>query len=167
MIKQLRNPLTREYRELKEFILSHDFPWFYFRNTTTVKEDYIPFYSHTLLERPEVTGIYSKSNSPYLDRISKVINDFLRVNEVEYNYLVRLSINCTYPLSKVRSTELHEDHTFSHQNILVYLTNSGGKTIVEREEFDPSEDDIIIFSGMHQHLTPEKGRRVVIVGTFV
>ena len=166
MIKQLRNPLTREYRELKDFFLSHDFPWFYFGSTTLIS-DSIPFYSHTLLERPEVTGIYSKSNSPYLDRISKVINDLLRVNDVEYNYLVRLSINSTYPLSKVRSTELHEDHTFPHKNILVYLTSSGGKTIVDNEKFDPHEDDIIVFSGMHQHLTPEKDRRVVIVGTFV
>ena len=167
MINQLRNPLTRDYRELKEFILSRDFPWFYFRNTTTVKEDHIPFYSHTLLERPEISKIYSKPNSPYLERVAGVVDTLLGMNDIEYNYLVRLSVNSTSSLKGVKKTLGHEDHTFPHKNILVYLTNSGGKTIVEREEFDPREDDIIIFSGMHHHLTPEKGRRVVIVGTFV
>ena len=96
-----------------------------------------------------------------------VVDTVLGMNDIEYNYLVRLSVNSTSPLKGVKKTLWHEDHTFPHKNILVYLTNSGGKTIVEREEFDPREDDIIVFSGMHQHLTPAKERRVVIVGTFV
>ena len=54
------------------------------------------------------------------------------------------------------------------ENLLIYLTNAGGKTVVGDEYHDPREDDVITFGGdEHYHYTPEKERRIVIVATFI
>ena len=50
MLKVLKNPVTSNYTELKNFILSNDFIWRYDTSTG------MPFYGHTFLERPEETG---------------------------------------------------------------------------------------------------------------
>ena len=50
MLKVLKNPVTSNYVDLKEFILSNDFVWRYDTSTG------MPFYGHTFLERPEETG---------------------------------------------------------------------------------------------------------------
>ena len=57
-------------------------------------------------------------------------------------------------------------HHFPHKNILLYLTDTGGKTFVEEEYHDPKEDDVIIFSGNHWAELPKTGRRIVIVNTI-
>ena len=64
-------------------------------------------------------------------------------------------------------TQPHMDHEFPHKNMLIYLTDAGGSTIVEGEEFAPEEDDVIIFEGMHWHKLPKKERRVVLVMTYI
>ena len=60
----------------------------------------------------------------------------------------------------------HVDHDFPHVNFLAYLSDTGGRTFVDGEEFNPSEDDAIIFTGRHYLELPKKGRRIVIVGTM-
>ena len=51
--------------------------------------------------------------------------------------------------------------------MLIYLTDAGGSTFVEGEEFAPEEDDVIIFEGMHWHKLPKEERRVVLVMTYI
>ena len=61
----------------------------------------------------------------------------------------------------------HVDHDFPHKNLLIYLTDAGGKTIVGNESHDPKEDDIIMFPGlMHCIETSHTKDRVVLVVTF-
>ena len=61
----------------------------------------------------------------------------------------------------------HEDHEYPHKNMLIYLTDAGGSTFVEGEEFAPEEDDVIIFEGIHWHELPKQKRRVVLVMTYI
>ena len=63
-------------------------------------------------------------------------------------------------------TNPHTDHSFKHVNLLIYLTDNGGKTFVEGEEHEPSEDDVILFTGEHFFELPKKGRRIVIIATL-
>ena len=59
------------------------------------------------------------------------------------------------------------------KNLIVYLTNAGGKTFVKNEdtskyeEHDPVEDDIILFTGEHYMQTPRDKRRVILVATMI
>ena len=83
--------------------------------------------------------------------------------------MVRCSLNATHPHPEQTSlkTSLHNDHNFPHKNMLVYLTDAGGSTFVEGEEFAPEEDDVIIFQGEHWHELPKQKRRVVLVMTYI
>ena len=47
MLKTLKNPITNNYLELKNLVLSSEFPWLYSFSTK------MPFYSHVFLDRPE------------------------------------------------------------------------------------------------------------------
>ena len=168
MIQKLDNPLTSDYIDLKNFILSIDFPWFRLPNTTlNINDDGISFFTHTFLERPEANIGYSRANSPYIDGCLKVLHQIVSYNDVEFNYFIRASVNLVSPCPTVKSTVEHCDHQFPHKNILIYLSESDGDTVVNGENFSPQEDYGIIFTGKHYHYTPTDKERIVLVGTFI
>lgn len=168
MIQKLDNPLTSDYIDLKNFILSIDFPWFRLPNTTlNIKDDGISFFTHTFLERPEANIGYSRANSPYIDGCLKVLHQIVSYNDVEFNYFIRASVNLVSPCPTVKSTVEHCDHQFLHKNILIYLSETDGDTVVDGENFSPQEDCGIIFTGKHYHYTPTDKERIVLVGTFI
>ncbi len=72
-----------------------------------------------------------------------------------------------YPDPDVDTTFIHVDHHCPHKNMLVYLTDAGGETIMENDFHDPEEDDAIIFEGYHTHNVPKTKARIVLVATFV
>ena len=168
MIQKLDNPLTSDYIDLKNFILSIDFPWFRLPNTTlNIKDDGISFFTHTFLERPESNIGYSRANSPYIDGCLKVLHQIVSFNDVEFNYFIRASVNLVSPCLTVKKTLEHCDHQFPHKNILIYLSETDGDTVVDGENFSPQEDCGIIFTGKHYHYTPTDKDRIVLVGTFI
>ena len=64
-------------------------------------------------------------------------------------------------------TTAHTDHDFPHQNLIIYLTDAGGESIVKGSRPKPPlEDDIATFSGIHYHKMPKKKRRVVLIATY-
>ena len=169
MIKILQNPKTEEYKRLKQHILSNNFPWYYKKQTTNktrIGNTNISFFSHLILSRPEENG-YSVSFSGLTDDISSFILKSLKENNINLITFLRINVNLVYPHSTVVNTVPHIDHPYKHKNLLIYLTDAGGKTIVEGEEHDPQEDDMIVFQGEHYHQTPERKLRVVIVATFI
>ena len=174
MIKQLNNPTSIRYQELKDKLLSNKVP-FYYENYSTKSvplsdcpegHSDIGFYAHTLLTRPEITR-YSQQLSPVLDEFLGVFDEIIQFNNLSNNYyLLRACVNIVHPEVPRKITVPHVDHDFDHKNMLIYLTNSGGETYVEGESFDPKEDDIIVFDGEHYMRTPKTDRRVIIVATF-
>ncbi len=66
MIKVLENPITPNYLQFKDIVLSPTFPWLYTLSTK------MPFYSHTFLERPE-KGKFSNPQSELLGLNLKVL----------------------------------------------------------------------------------------------
>ena len=191
-IVKLKNPKTTEYHNLKKLILSAALPWTYLKETTpstnnlldgyekTVKK-YIkegvkiinpPMYSHTFLLRASNRFLYPKVQSTFLDDISFMYCDILNANMdtigKSFGMMCRCNANAVEPSKKNHGvTKPHLDHEFPHKNMLIYLTDAGGSTFVEGEEFAPEEDDVIIFEGMHWHELPREERRVVLVMTYV
>jgi len=169
MITKLKNPKSRFYEEIKSIILSSDFSWRYF-SSTTHGLDSISFFSHDFLQRPEdLNNKYPRPNSNYCDFVCQVLLEILEYNQITINTFFRINANLVEPKKQIENTCEHVDHSFNHSNILVYLTGSGGKTIVGDSEYDPKEDDVIMFDGhiKHYHQTPIDERRVVIVSTFL
>lgn len=172
MIEVLKNPKTAIYFEIKEIILSSNFNWYYNPSSTTSSKKIsghidMPFYSHTLLRRPE-TERYSFKSSPHLDKVIEVFDEILEYNGISKNdyYYIRSCVNCVHSSPGIQLSTPHIDHKFPHYNLIIYLTDVGGKTYVEEEFHDPKEDDVIIFSGKHYMERPKEKRRIILISTL-
>jgi hypothetical protein len=158
-INILKNYKTPQYTEFKELVLSDTFPWRYQDSDTG-----ICFYSHGLLTRPE--GKYSEVISQYSEFGMSVVAEILQHNNIQYKFFLRSSLNCLHPDNDVQSGEPHVDHDFPHINVIIYFTNTGGKTYCEDEFHDPKEDDVILMTGKHWGERPKVGRRIISVNTL-
>ena len=94
-------------------------------------------------------------------------------NKIDFASYLRISLNCVHAEDEVYNSLPHIDHQYPHGNVIMYFTDSGGKTFCESKSagvydyHDPSEDDIILFSGKHYMQSPIKGRRVILVTTIL
>ena len=162
MIKVLDNPITPNYLQLKDIVLSPSFPWLYTLSTK------MPFYSHVFLDRPENVK-FSNPQSEFLGLNLKVLDEIIQHNNLFDRYFfLRSNANCVHADSGEQFSEPHIDHRFPHFNLLVYLTNEGdgGETIGEDEKFHPQANNIILFKGKHHMKRPCVGRRVVLISTI-
>lgn len=175
MLVTLKNPVTEKYLKLKQHILSDEFPWYYSERSLpedSINEKYInmPYYGHSFLIRPEGTQVsqkFSKPNSNYVDIVYEVFEEILLANQFIDNYFyLRINANCVHADSGIQFSIPHVDHSFSHRNIIVYLTNSGGNTYVLNNLHEPNEDDVVLFDGEHYMERPKFGRRVILIATI-
>tara|TARA_R100001082_G_C4294044_1_gene129460 strand:+ start:38 stop:595 length:558 start_codon:yes stop_codon:yes gene_type:complete len=182
IITQLKNPKTVNYQRLKKDILSDQFTWYY-NSSVNYKENgllknqkipvpynEIPFFSHSVIGRPLPGHNYSTIRDKYISEFQKVFDEIFSYNKLELNCFYRMNVNLVQPTKDQLKIPFHTDHPWPHKNILIYLTNAGGETICEDESFNPSEDDIITFSGYpekHCHKTSIEKNRIVIVATYI
>lgn len=170
-MKKIINPRTQDYYNLKNIVLSSDFSWYWVGTTTPIinLESDPPYFSHCVLRRPNDNGsgyLFPFVSSSYIDSCNTVLKQILNFNKIEVNSILRINFNLTIP-GNIEHTKPHYDHEFDHKNLIIYFTDSGGKTMCEEEQIDPNEDDVVLFSGLHYHYLPKNGRRVVMVTTFV
>jgi len=178
MFTRLETPDTGDYFSLKELILGPHFGWShnakatpYMENTPSYQD--LSFYSHAFLHGPSPRhGLYSKANSEFLPNVETVVGQIFELNNVKVDVVYRINANAVHPVEGNVLTVPHTDHQFPHKNMLIYLTNVGGDTIVfddagKKHHFTPVEDDIVTFEGLHCMVPPKKGRRVVIVVTYL
>ena len=177
-MKILKNPKTINYKQFKSLVLSENFSWHEISQRMPGSTDTHSFMSHTFLARPVYHKRYSTVQSSSIDLCYRVLMEIFEFNQIDINYIYRMNANKTYPDSGNgdKCAHMHVDHSWNHNNILVYLTNSGGKTIVPRigksrfisRFHNPKEDDIIQFGGsFHTHEYPKKDPRVVLVATYI
>lgn len=159
--KKLINPKGLQYEEIKKFALSNNIPW-YWNYECNETPDY---YRHTIVDRPEVNYCSNIVSPPLYDLAKVYFKDLIDVNGLRTNYILRMSLNCVHPQMKVTPT--HRDHNFSHGNIIVYLTDSGGDTLIDGERFSPRENDVICFEGIDHKLdiSSLKKRRIILIIT--
>lgn len=172
IIKELKNPFTEEYYELKNNIFSDNFPWFL--EVTTNNEYGKFFFSHIIVKRPDKKIPVSKINSNYFDSTINVLNQIVEHNDLNVNSFLRINVNLTVNHGGGISCSPHYDHDFEHKNLLIYLNESSGPTVVidsenkNKEYFHPKKDVIITFEGEHYHYQPNVGeKRVVLVATYI
>ena len=163
MIKVLKNPKTNHYREFKSTVLSKEFPWRY--NVSTNMD----FYSHVFLQRPELNG-YTEPHSKWTNQNCIVMGEIVDYNglykDIPYFFL-RANANATHPDCGRQYSDPHVDHPNTpHSNLIVYLTDADGDTIVENDRYSPKEDDVVLFTGQHYMQRPSKGRRVILISTI-
>ena len=186
-VKELKNPCTMEYVELKKLFQGFNFPWFYNLTTTPgpqgrvyLGEDY-PFYSHTIMERPNKNpGFekpYSTITSDHFKPTFLILQQIFSHNKLDVEVVYRISLNVTFavPAISFKKSNYHTDLNIPHQNMIIYLSKfEGGELYIkddtEEIEITPQEDDIISFDGDLQHCAaPPVGieRRMIMVVNFL
>jgi hypothetical protein len=184
MFQELFNPKTNDYLKLKQFINSSQFPWFW--NDRSVKPQgprtlEVPYLSHCVLaspgQHPDIYGdkyfSYPKENSPHIGLFHFVLVEILNVNNIDLNCFFRINVNLTFPIAETKNIYPHVDHIFPHKNLLIYLNEADGDTILcdendkELHKSSPKEDKIVIFEGKHYHFLPTNNTRKVIVCTYM
>ena len=156
---------TEAYRLLKSEVLGSQFPW-YWREPH--KQAGFPLHCHTLIERPEAGLRVPKMSSPFAELAHDVVLETCEANGVLVNSILRMAVNATERRSGYKTTsETHVDHEFDHRNLLIYLTDADGATVVGERRHEPEVDTAIFFTGSHYHELPTTGRRIVLVTTYI
>jgi len=172
IIKELINPLTEEYFTLKQNIFSSEFPWYISKNTTgEYKKD---TFSHGVVKRPKRNFHVPLITSGHFDLINRVLMQIFEHNNLDVSVILRIAINLSINYGGGLACDPHHDHLFSHKNLLIYLNQASGPTVVinsennSEEYFHPKEDAIVTFEGEHYHYQPNVGeKRVVLVATYI
>ena len=192
---QLNNPKTELYHQFKNLVLSGNFPWFWVDDTLGLDKtsDTLDSYPH-LTEEQRASGkfgtfgmfhnqfllrpgtpdpqtnfrlFYPVTTTDDTKGINQLLCEIFEFNKIKLNMIFRIGTNNVPPQKKIISSLPHVDHEYPHKNLIIYLTNAGGKTYVDDKSFDPKEDDIISFEGMHYHATPKDKNRIVLVATYL
>lgn len=170
MINRLKNPRFYSYQQMKELFTGPNLSWSYSQDLQFEQppegHQRMPFMSHNILIRPEHIGYPTKA-SPYFNMVCFALKEILEFNDVKIKGLYRINANLTFPTAPLLPSIPHVDHDFHHENVLIYLNDTGGDTVVDGEHYSPHEDDVITFGGeKHYMYPPEKGGRIVIVATY-
>ena len=180
MITELKNPITEEYKKIKELVLGPYLPWFYLNKTTDSKNKDISFFSHSLLSR-QVHEIEDKkvpaipvSTSPYFEQCYFALKEILDYNNIDFEVMYRMNINLTTH-SQIKESIPHTDLNLPHKVVIAYLNEfSKGKTVVigenkEKIYSNTKEDNVIMFDGKlaHYQESPDiHDKRIVMVANF-
>ena len=182
-------PKTDTYLSLKEEVLSSNFAWHYVHTPFPIpdwgipeedieKYNCSPYFSHAVLKPPKSSSgegnLFSLVSSSVSIKCNSFIQEIAKYNNVNINLVVRINFNLTLPSLNNKPDKPHYDHEFPHKNMVIYFTDfDGGETVIfdefdiSQKKFSPSEDTGIIFEGKHCFYYPTKGRRVVMVVTFI
>ena len=180
MFSKLETQDTPEYSDFKKLVMSANFGWSY-NSMATGYSKYVAgngysdlaFYSHSFLHGPSPShGLYSKVNSEHIDLAEIFLDQIFSLNNLKVEVVYRINANAVHAVESNILTVPHNDHEFPHKNMLIYLTNTGGDTIVfdeggKKHHFTPVEDDIVVFEGLHCMVPPKSGRRVVLVAPYL
>lgn len=180
MIEEFDNPLTDDYKMLKDYVLnSLDMAWYHNSETIPLYSEYrkfdaqdLTFYSHQVLQRPDIDRghPYSEIKSKHFDNTYKVIQQIFDHNNTPLNVIYRINFNCVHP-QNVKQSSWHRDLAIPHKNFILYMSKfTDGYTYLKKgdkiEKSKPEEDGIIIFDDeLHCAAPPKKlgERRIVLV----
>lgn len=179
MIQVKDNVVPEKYSYLFEKVLGADIA--YYRAPATYGR--IVYLSHTLLKRdaflkttfnlkePMMNSYYYP---PFAELATFIITEKFKLPFEEF---FRMSINWAIPDGEFIQTDPHCDHFFKHKNLLIYLTDSSGETLiydkkaslVEEPGWDKdshiADEPIETFKGkIKTKITPKKGRAVIFDG---
>jgi len=157
--------LLPEQKKLIEDLFDNESIPFYLANQSTAIDDGNYHFIHRLLNN-------TNNNKSYLfDPLINILEIFLKKHNIKINKVIRAAINVTFNNGNDNCGE-HIDHEFYHKQLLVYLNDSEGDTVILntngcKEIIKPKKYRGICFeNNQHYHYYPKTGVRKVMVFTF-
>ena len=176
--RELKNPCTEEYLELKKLVQGYAIPWYYHSRATVEDQEDIQYYSHTIMERPGTHEgeLYTQITSDHFDRVYFILKQVIEYNKLDVSVIYRINFNATFSVpTKNKRSIYHTDLNIPHYNLLIYMSKFKGgelyiKDDIQEVKFSPKEDDIILFDGDLEHcISAPEGidRRIIMVVNFL
>lgn len=119
--------------------------WSYNPITTS---DKFPQLNHGLLARN-----FDRPNSPYFGMFNEILETTLNENGIENNGVTRACLNMTYHIPGYEFFDPHVDNYFDHYNVILYLNENDGNTVVFDVEGDKENPEQVTVNGKTYHLT--------------
>jgi len=155
MLKVIDNFLDPEYfNELKEFISSDNFPWYYNNCITDKNDPKNYFYFTHVFYSPDA---FQNSNH------FSIWKKFLK--KINCKALIRIKAGMYVNVDKKRKHETHVDYDFPHKGCLFYINDNNGETHFENKKVKPKENRVVFFDPHKPHassLCTDQKRRIVI-----
>lgn len=144
---------------------------------TKIKEKKINFYLSENATRENDNGFHfcceilnrAGEKSEDYSFFKSLLTSILKKNNLKLKKIFRIAINITFYNGFVYEVPLHLDHNFPHKQLLLYLKDSTGDTVIPsiNKSITPKENKAIIFDGIeHKHIFPDNRIRMVCVFTF-
>ena len=129
-----------DYKNIKDVMSSHDFPWFLQQNVTGNGRDnpLEVLFTHYLYSAYGTANLGVRSNfyntcSPILKKIGDAI-------------VIRIKANCYPRTESLRIHEFHVDHPFPHETCLLSLSSNDGYTLLKTGEKVQSMENRALFT---------------------
>ena len=152
------NFLELEYfKNLKEFIFSNKFGWFYVDSLSTYADNEYYHFQHLLYDNDKVNSEYFILFQPFLSKLN-------------LKSLLRLRVNLSCNLNKKIECAYHVDQNFDHKTAILYFNTTDGKTVLKNDaqkeiEIDCIENRLLLMNKpiLHKyHFCNDTKTRVVI-----
>tara|TARA_R110000751_G_scaffold38304_2_gene92093 strand:- start:762 stop:1271 length:510 start_codon:yes stop_codon:yes gene_type:complete len=160
--------LKPKHKALIKEMFTDSFPLFW--RTDQLYPDNRPYLTHSFILYDPVKDT-STINSPKYEEVLDILKTFCFRNKIPFTKCFRANFNRTFPLKTQKGT-FHSDHTFDHTQLLVYLNDADGDTILENGTRIKFKKDLGVCFGnlLHYGETPShkypQGRGILIF-TFI
>lgn len=176
-------------------LLSSNVPWYYDDVSTSHKFPF--FHHEIITRTDTVDGpvLPQKILSPTHEFFVHLTQKFCASHNLKLNQICRQSLNLTFANDIHEHGDIHIDHPYPHYNLIIYLNDEyeGGETLLFDERFSlnkpswfdvgehgdaglsvlheitPKKGKAVCFDGLLYHTLrwPNRGRRVIYIGTFI
>ena len=154
----------------KNFIDSFSFMPFYWRANAAAEDDGGHHFIHYIINKDK--GYYNKHNNQ--NEFFEILKSFSKEQNIKIKEIFRCALNITFFNGKIDKVPVHTDHIYKHKQLLIYLDDSFGDTVVLDKKnkplkiIKPERFKGVCFDNLpHYHYFPINGVRKVIVYTFI
>jgi len=152
-----------------DYIFGSAFPWYFHSASSSSK---FPFMAHVVVSRQtedDTPLLITGHNSPLYEEISEEADRFCDEWDIEFNQILRCSINSVFANPAYPQSDPHVDYTTPHNVLLFYLNDSIGDTIVYEEKCLDGVTNVMYLEDNPQltvahRITPEAGKAVCFDG---
>jgi len=162
-----KNFITDKQKEFIDKIFSNQDVPFYYHTDAAHNDGLVHFVHHIIKDY--------KINSDLFELLAKdIFINYCKQNNIKYTKIYRCAINVCFPLNKIKTCNIHTDHTFDYKHLLIYLNDSDGETVLleddketEKIRITPEKYKGVMFNKCwHYHVLPTTLDRKVLVYTF-
>jgi|TARA_S200002703_G_scaffold93643_1_gene80859 hypothetical protein len=141
IMKIIQNYLDKNYfQELKTFILSNNFPFYYsdlVANSSDEKKLTDFHFGHMLFEL--------MPNSEHFPRFKPLLV------KLDVKALMRMKVNLYTRTEKIIKHNMHVDYNFEHKGAILSLNNCDGGTWIEDQFIESRENQMVLFDSSKPH----------------